>query len=812
MQNFKPRITEKRWDIRREEELLKIWDEEQLYKFRFDPSDKREIIAIDTPPPYPSGRWHVGGTAHYAQIDMIARYLRMKGYNVLVPFYADRNGLPVEVQVEKMYKIDAHEVPREKFLELCRQFLDKMEKEIVEIWRRVGCGFDYWKNGTDSEEYRKLTQATFIELWKRGLIYEAERPVNWCPRCKTTLADAELEYKEEATKLYYIKFEVVETGEDIVIATTRPELLPACRLVIYNPEDSRYKHLEGKHAKVPLFGQVVPIRAHPYARPEFGTGILMVCSYGDQNDVRILRELGIKPVIVVTRDGKLNENAGKYAGLRVREARKYIVEDLKREGLLVKEEEYVHEIPVCWRCKTPVEIIHEREYFLKQLEFKEELKKVVQQMKFYPEEHRRKLLDWIDAVAADWPISRSRFYGTEIPLWRCKRCGAALVPEPGRYYRPWKEEPPFEKCPKCGAPKEELVGETKVFDTWFDSSISVLYVTGYMRDPELFKRAFGNTLRPQGVDIIRTWLYYSILRVYQLLGKPAFKWVRITGMGLDEKGEAMHKSKGNVIDPAPFIEKYGADAFRFWAAAAAKLGSDYRWNEQLVKTGSSFATKVWNIARFISSFPEPEEDECKLMPLDLMILGVLNDVIAKVDAAYSNFDVYEPANELFHFIWRTFADHYIEAVKPRAYNREGEFSEEEQKGAWFTLYTVLKASLKMLAPIMPFVTDYIWRKLYGKSIHTERFPEPNPKWDTEYKKLIDKFKEFNSKIWTYKKSRKIALNQPLNAIVYAPKELEPLARDLKAMHRIAELRFGEPSDEEKAKGEHLGSGIYIIPL
>ena len=810
---FTPKIKEKRWNKSKEKELRELWDREGIYDFKFSPKDKRPIIVIDTPPPYPSGKWHVGGAAHYAQIDMVARYFRMKGYNVFLPFYADRNGLPVEVQVEKTKNVNPHELAktpegRQKFLDLCREFLDKVESELVSVWKRLGCSFYYIRDGTDSPTYRRMTQATFIELWRRGLIYEAERPVNWCPRCRTTLSDAELEHREEKTLLYYIKFRVKETNEEIIVATTRPELLAACDAVIYNPKDERYKHLKGKHAIVPIYDKEVKIIEHPEAKPEFGTGLVMICSYGDQRDIRLFKELGLKPVILITKDGRMNDKAGFLKGLKVKDARKRIAEELDRLGLLVKTEEIEHTVPVCWRCKTPVEFISVKEYFLKQLEFKEALKKITMKISFYPEFHRRKLLDWIDSISTDWPISRSRFYGTEIPLWHCRKCGAKLAPKPGKYYIPWKQEPPFEKCPHCGAPKEFLEGEKKVFDTWFDSSISALYVSGYMRDEEFFKRAFGNILRPQGIDIVGTWLYYSILRVYQLTGKPAFRWVRLTGMGLDEKGEAMHKSKGNVIDPDPYVEKYGADAFRFWAAAAGKLGSDYRFSEQVLKTGSLFATKLWNIGRFISAFPEPQS-EPKLKPIDLMILEELNKVIEDCDRGYSELDVYEPINRIYQFVWNIFASHYIEAVKRRAYNKDGKYSTEEQEAAWYTLHKVFKASLKLLAPIMPYITDYIWRKMYSsRSIHLEEFPKPNEAWNRGYGKLLTPFIEVNSAVWKYKKQHNLSLGAELNARLYLPEELKPLANDIADLHRVKEISFGKPS----GSAEKIGENIYLEKL
>ncbi|RLE94238.1 MAG: valine--tRNA ligase [Thermoprotei archaeon] len=800
---YKPLIKETRLPENFEEELIRKWEEENIYEFHED--SEKPVFTIDTPPPYTSGRWHLGAAAHYAQIDMVARAYRMLGYNVLVPFYCDRNGLPVEVQVEKKYGIRAKDVPREEFLRLCKEFIDKVEEELVYIVKRMGFSFQYWRDGTDSEKYRTLTQLTFIELYKRGLIYEDLRPNNFCTRCNTTLADAELEYKTVDAYLYYIKFKVKETGEDIIIATTRPELLCTCALVIFNPEDERYKRLEGKHAIVPIFGQEVEIRAHPAARPEFGTGLVMICSFGDLTDVRIFRELGLKYKIAINPDGKMNEVAGKYAGLTVKEAREKIAEDLEKESLLVEKKPIKHEIPVCWRCGTPIEFIAMPEYYLKQVEFKEELLKLADQMVFYPPEAKEILVNWIKSITADWPISRRRYYGTEIPIWYCKKCGTPHVPEPGKYYRPWAEKAPFEKCSKCGC--TEFVGEERVFDTWMDSSNTPLYVCGYYYRKDFFEKNYPCSLRPQGKDIVRTWLYYTMLKSYLLTGKPPFKYVRITGMGLDEKGEKMSKSKGNIIDPIPIVEKYGADAVRFWSAAEAKLGSDYRYSEHHVATGRAFVVKLWNIARFISQFPKCEKPS-KIVPLDLMILGELNNLIRKCVDAYKEMDVFLPANEIYSFTWKVFAAHYIEAVKQRAYNLEGIFSEEEQKSAWYTLHTVLEAILKLLAPICPFITDYIWRKLYKEtSIHIELFPEPVPEHDTEYVKALELFMEFNSSIWKYKKDKGLSLKEPLQLTVYMPKELEPFIKDLKAMHRIKELKVGVP--ENKDLFEVIGPNMYV---
>lgn len=813
---FRPKIEDTRWKPEFEELLVSLWEKEGLFRFKY--INGNPTLIIDTPPPYISGKPHVGQVAHYVQIDMVARAYRMLGYNVLVPFYADRNGLPVEVFIERVYGVNPHEVAktvegREKFLQLCKKHLDDVESEFIKVWRKLGCIFEYWREGTDSEEYRRITQSSFIELWRKGYIYEAERPVIWCPRCRTSLAEAEVEYKKEHAELYYIVFHTVD-GEPINIATTRPELLGACVAVAYHPDDVRYKHLKDRKILVPLYNYAVDAVEHKSVDPLFGTGLMMICSYGDQADVRIIRELGLKTRLVVREDGTVNDGVNILVDLRVKEARNRIIDLLMNRGLLARIDRIERSVPVCWRCGTPVEFIHTREFFLKQLEYRDALKEVIKNSKFIPEEHRKKLLDWIDSITMDWPISKTRYYATELPVWRCRSCGQILVPEPNRYYRPWKESSPWDSCPNCGASREYIVGETKVFDTWFDSSISVLYAAGISRYPQVFEMYIGNrarALRPQGYEIIRTWLYYSLLRIYQLYGKCAFDYVRINGMGLDEKGEAMHKSKGNVVYPEPYIERYGADAFRFWSAAAAKLGSDYRFSEQLLRTGALFVTKLINIARFISAVPLTTSIEIdKIYPLDLAILNRMNDVIEDVRKSYEEMDFYRPAHTLYHFIWDEVADNYIEMVKPRIYDMEGAFSDDEKRSAWFTLHTLLKNALLLLAPILPFVTDHIWRKMYRESsIHFEVLPKPLDVPRTELREMLPHLYNLNSLVWKYKKSVNIRLTEELNGILYVPENLSLFARDIRYLHRVREVRFGKPDTQNYIE---LGSGIFLVPL
>jgi len=765
------KIKEKRWNIEIEKEISNKWQEENLYKF--NKNTDKEIITIDNPPAYPSGHFHPGQSAGYSYIDMIARYERMKGKEVKFPFCLDNNGLPIETAVEKKYKKSAHDYDRAKFLSLCKEQIKEYGNEIHDIYKKLGISADFEDYYyTDMEEYRKLTQTTFIKLWNKGLVYEDDRPTNWCTGCKTTISDSEIEYKEGKIKLNKLKFKVKETGEEIEIATTRPELLCSCETVIYNPKDNRYKHLKGKHAITPIYGKEVLIQPHPAASIDYGSGLVMICSYGDSTDVQLFIELGLKPTKAINKDRKMTEAAGKYAGLTVTEAREEIIKELKEKGVLISQEDAPHRYPVCERCHSPVEIIAIKELYLKQLDFLEEVKKMADKIKFYPEKHKQILLDWIDSVRIDWPISRRRYYATEIPLWYCKKCGEPLIPKPGEYYQPWKNKPPEgSKCKKCGS--TEFKGEERVFDTWMDSSISNLYVAGYNREEELFKKTFGKIIRPQGRDIVRTWLYYTLLKNYQLLEKPAFEKVMIHGMGLDKHGKKMSKSKGNFISPEKMLSKYGADAWRLWAASETNIGEDFRISEDRIQGASKFLTKLWNLSRFISSFEIKETGELK--NTDHWILSELNKLIKESKQGYNDYNFFIPATKIKEFIWNTFSSNYIEMVKPRAY--------EGDTGALYTLHTCLKTILKLLAPITPFITDKVYREIYEKTVHLEQFPEENENWNSNFINLTEQLIEFNSMVWKTKKEQGLSLNSEIHEIKI-PSELKPFEQDLTKMHKL----------------------------
>jgi len=785
MSSYKPRIEAKRWDKSWEGAFLDEWDKSNIYEFKLKNGGR--VYSIDTPPPYINSPIHIGHAYTYVWMDAIARYRRMKGFDVLFPLGLDRNGLPIEVQVEKEYKMSPRTTPREEFLGKCRELLNRYEGVTLGYFKRLGISFNSWRVShapgglyeTDDPEFRRLTQETFIELYRRGLIYEGKKTVNYCPRCGTTISDAEVEYEDLETDLVYVRF-AIEGGGEVTVATTRPELLGACKAVIFNPDDDRYRDLKGRRAVVPMYGRSVPIIPHPYAKPDFGTGLVMICSFGDSADLQVFRELGLEPTYLIGEDGRMTGDAGPYAGLSVKEARRRIVEDLRTGGYLVKIERIRHRTPVCWRCKTPIELIASDEFFVKQVAFRDELLGAMGEMNFHSPKSGELLRSWISSLSEDWPISRKRYYGTEIPLWYCRNCGERIVPPPGKYYQPWREPPPVDSCPRCGS--RDFVGETRIFDTWFDSSSTVEYVLGYLWDRGFFDGNFPASLRPQGKEIVRSWLYFTFLKSVLLFGRAPFRDVWVHMHVVDEEGRKMAKSLGNVVDPGEVIDRYGAEALRAWAFLEGDITEgDIRCSYRRIEGHARYLTKLWNLARFVSSFPA--EPGCELnVDTDRWIVAGLGRLVEDVNSHNDSYDFHAAMDAIRSFTWGVFADHYVEMVKERAYGRG--FGDSERGSAWCGLHTVLREILLLQAPMLPFITDAIWRQLYsvdGSSIHVQRYPE-HIDHDKSLLDYTDDIIEFNSRIWTEKKTRGISFMDPIEAQI--PDRLRRFEPDLAALHRI----------------------------
>jgi len=782
-EQFQPKIRATSWNPTFEGRIFEQWQKDRL--FRFDINVKRPVFSIDTPPPYVNTPVHIGQAYTYVWMDITARFKRMTGFNVLFPMGLDKNGLPIEVQAEKEFGISMHSTPRDEFIAMCKKVLKKSGDITLDSFKKLGLSCNNWqiayklggRYDTDDPEYRRMTQWFFIELWKKGLIYEDLKPTNYCPVCRTTISDAEVEYEETKTTLNYIKFFVKETGEFVIVATTRPELLATCKVILYNPDDERYKHLEGKTAIVPIYRQEVRIIAHPYAKQEFGSGLVMVCSFGDYGDVRLLRELDINPTYAIDEHGRMGKAAGIYRGMKVEEARAKIIEDLKLQGVMERQATIESRQPICWRSKNPVEFIPMKEFYLKQVQFRDDLLKLANEMKFFAPESRQILIDWINALNIDWVISRRRFYGTEVPLWYCAKCKYVFVPQPGNYYQPWKDRPPLRSCPKCGS--AEFVGETRTFDTWFDSSNSPFYILGYLRNREFFKRHMPCSLRPQGKEIARTWLYFTLLKSYHLFKKKPFDTCWINMHVVDEKGVKMSKSLGNVIDPQEIIAKFGAEAFRIWSCLEGDIArGDVRCSSERIAGSAKFLTKLWNIARFVSSFPITDKRNAALTATDKWMLAELTKLAEEVKTQYENYNFNAAAIMIRDFTWNVFAANYIEMVKKRAY---GLAAKNEQRGAWYTLHLCLKTILQLLAPMVPYVTEQLWNELYSRhSIHTQ--PYPSLIWKSPLAQLTQKILEFNSMVWNGKKQLGLSLKDSIK--VRIPPSLKQFEKDLIAMHSI----------------------------
>lgn len=796
---MKPLKEIKNWNNELEKEITDSWHNAELYKF--DRTIKKPIYSIDTPPPYINSPIHMGHATTYCFMDMFARYKRMKGFQVIFPLGLDRNGLPIEMGAEKKYKISAFQMSREEFVGYCKKLLEETSGISTDSFARLGISFTSYKESkdigamykTDSPEYRKLTQSTFIELYKKGLAYEDSRINNWDPKLRTTIADSEIEYKEISSTFNDIKWKVKETGEEIIIGTTRPELICSCGMVIYNPEDERYKHLDGKTAITPIFGIEVPIKSHPAADIEKGTGLVMMCSAGDLTDIQFFREQGIKPIISININGTMNSNAKDYDGLKVKEARKKIIEDLQEQGLLLKQENITHRTPISERSGAEIEFIEMPEFYLKQLDIKEKIRELANNdINFYPESSRKILNDWIDAISIDWPISRRRFYATEIPLWYSESNGQKLIAIPIdlEYYQPWIQEVPKNAEVWIGGKNTgktvsdysnlEWKGEQRVFDTWMDSSISELVMLKYKEEEEFFNKTYPATLRPQGKEIVRTWLYYTLLRGYLETEKACFKDVWIHQHILDGKGFKMSKSKGNAINPQTLLEKYGAEALRIWAATEGDLSKiDFKCSEDKIAGEKKSLNKLLNVSKFVSMFEKPKEKP-ELTKLDRLFIDYIEDLTQKIDGAYNIYDFNHPAQDLRKFLWDTFASNYIELVKSRAYNEEQKFTNEESNSAKYTLHFMQERLLNLFYPIIPQITTLIAKEKDIDLLHIEW-----PKTDLIESdlQLVEKLVEFNGNVWKAKKEQGISLRDSIEGIEI-PEELSGFEKDLKACHKI----------------------------
>jgi len=758
-----------------EKKWQRKWEEDGVY--RFDWTDrKRPTFSIDTPPPYPSGEFHMGNVLNWTYFDMVARYKRMRGYNVYFPQGWDCHGLSIEVQVEKENNIRKREMPPDKFRKLCEQLVEKYIAMMKEGVIRLGCSVDWTTEyRTMDSDYWRRTQKSFIILYNKGFMYQGTHPVNWCPRCETAIADAEVNYEEHEGALHYIRFLLENSSEYLLIATTRPEFIPACVAVAVNPIDDRFNRHIGKKITVPIVNRTVEIISDENVDPSFGTGVVMICTYGDKEDVKTVLKHKLPVIALLTENGRISENGGKYAGLTISDAKAAIVNDLKEAGLLEKSERIQQEIGVCDRCETPVEILERKQWFMKTRKLTDKVEETANQITWYPDYMKTRLVDWARSLDWDWVISRQRVFGTPIPIWYCRDCGEIIVAkEEWVPIDPKLEKPRIGKCPRCGS--TQFIGERDVFDTWMDSSISCAVHAGWP-DREDWRRLFPADLHPSGIDIIRTWAYYLMVRHLALFDEKPYKSCLINGMVLGSDGRKMSKSLKNYVAAPDVIDKYGTDAARQWAAGGGATGSDIPFRMPDVEYGRRFLTKLWNAARFVSGQLEDYKisENCELQLLDRWVLSRTERLTQKVTDALDKCQFNIAIEEIRNFAWHVFCDQYLEAVKDRLYKPDL-YGQEKRTAAQYTIYNVLYRILQLLAPIMPHVTEEIYQTMYAddvgaKSLQLTSWPEADAKRiEDEGEKEGDLVMAVITEIRREKAEKRKPLNVPIKRVkIYAGK-------------------------------------------
>ncbi len=792
--SYEPEEVEEKWQEK--------WDEWNISKFDSD-SDK-PVFSIDTPPRYASGDLHMGHAKNYLEFEMIARAKRLLGYNVYFPVGYDDNGLPTERYVEEELGISKEDVGREEFTKECKSAAKKLEDQMTEIFDRIGMSWD-WDTfyRTINDRSMKIAQKSFLELYDDDEIYRKDEPTLWCPYHETSLAQATVEDKERHTILNYLYFETKD-GEKIEIATTRPELLPSCVAVFVNPDDERYEDLIGEEVKVPIFDYEVPVMESEEVDPEFGSGIVMICTFGDSTDVEIWREYDLPLRISINEKGEMNELAGKYEGLSIKEARDQIVSDLKDDGTIFDQEDLQQSVGVCWRCETPVEFVPTKQWFVNTLEHKDELIEKGEEVDWYPDYYENRYKDWVENLKWDWCISRQRAYGIPFPIWYCEECDSIVTPDEDEL--PVDPRTEDRKCPECGS--EEVTPEEDVMDTWMTSSLTPQIATRWGEDDEFFEELFPMSLRPQSHDIIRTWAFYTILKSYLHHDEKPWEDAMISGYVYSEDGVGMSSSKGTGVSPVNIIEEHGTDVLRYWSAGAG-TGEDIVYQEKDVIRGNKVLRKIWNASRFVGMHIEDFDPsgEPELEMIDKWILTKVDEVSKECKEYYENYEVSKVRRKIENFFKNVFCDNYLEMVKHRLYEAD-EYGEESKRAAQYTLYKGLLTSLKIFAPIIPHITEEIYQKLFRdteevKSLHLNEWTGIEQKHvDEESESLGDLAEEFIEEVRRWKSEKGIPLSEEVEEVKMSEdsegkERIEKMESLVKGAINIQNVKFEDVEDPEE---------------
>jgi valyl-tRNA synthetase len=814
------------------------WEADGLY--RFDRSRPRSAVyAIDTPPPTVSGSLHVGHVFSYTHTDLIARFQRMQGKAVFYPMGWDDNGLPTERRVQNYFGVrcdpslpydpafappekpgkSAVPVSRPNFIELCARLTAEDEKAFERLWRYLGLSVDWQMTyATIDRRSQRVSQLSFLRLLQRGLAYQLEAPTLWDVDFRTAVAQAELEDREQPGAYHRIRF-ARSGGGSIEIDTTRPELIPACVALVAHPDDERYRPLFGSEVATPLFGVRVPVRAHTLADPEKGTGAAMICTFGDVTDVVWWRELGLPVRAVIGPNGALRpvkwggpgwesndaaraqESYDQLAGLSAVKARARIVELLRESDSLVGDPKPItHAVKFYEKGDRPLEIVTSRQWFIKTMEHREALLNRGRELSWHPPYMQARYENWINGLAGDWCISRQRFFGVPFPLWyRIRPDGtvdheARLVPDVHRL----PIDPSTDVPEGCSADQRDqpggFTGDPDVMDTWATSSLSPQIAARWEEDPDLFARVFPMDLRPQAHDIIRTWLFTTVLRSDFEHGTLPWTNAAISGFVLDPDRKKMSKSKGNVVTPMGLLEEHGSDGVRYWAASG-RPGTDTAFDTGQMRVGRRLAIKLLNASKFVLSRPDPSGPVTALV--DRGLLTMLSRVVAESTDDLANYNYTRVLERSETFFW-SFCDDYLELVKSRRYGDQGQLLASSANGA---LLTTLSVVLRMFAPFLPFATEEVWSWWRSGSVHASRWPAPDEILAACEPRAADdrgvQALQFASQVLGAIRKKKSEEQRPLKtpvarAVIRAPERdlahLRDVERDLRAAGLIEQIQ------------------------
>lgn len=777
MSKYNPKESEKKRQDFREENKI----------YTFDLNSNKEVFSIDTPPPTVSGKLHIWHISSYTQAEIIARYKRMKWYNVYYPMGFDNNGIPTELLVEKDLKINIKEMERKDFIQKCLEVNQKYVKIYESLRKTMGLSIDWTKiYSTIDPKTQQIVQKEFVKLYKQWHIVAKEFPALRCTKLQATIAQAETEDQEFEEYFNDIEF-TLEDGTKLTIATTRPELLPACKAVFAHPDDTRYQKYFNKKITTPLW-DTVPLLPDDKAKIDKGTWLVMCCSYGDETDVYWFQKHWLEAKICIDRYGKMqNTGLAEIDGLKVNEARDKIMDILEQKWVVKNRTKIVQSKSISERWKVPVEIIPVHQRFVNILDKKDILLKQNDKMKWFPEFMKKRSNDWIENLHRDWNISRNRKFGIPIPIWYDINNWDVILPSVEQLEK-WPVDPSVDL--PDGYTKEQVRWETLVLDTWFTSGLSPL-INKNILDKNWFdtKDFFPMSMRPQSHDIIRTWLLYTTLHSYLRDWKIPFQNIMISGFVMAEKWQKFSKSKWNAFDPEDLINQRWADAIRYWTAWS-QLWKDILFEENEIKNGQKLITKLWNASNFVQMLtqwfdPKQEFDTNKLLATDQRIIARTNETIEKMTKYLDKFE-YGLAKIAFEeFFWADFCDNYLELVKLRLYKPELFESGEEKKLAWqWTLYHVLFDTLKLIAPYLPHITEEIYQNYFKQykniiSIHKTEFPtqilEINNQ--TELIKEFEKIKEIIESVRKFKTENQISMWAELKSLdIHWSKEFLEIVR------------------------------------